>query len=128
MTSLRTRICAKTFSSRFPQPAPGRPDDLAAVLLALPHVLQSWLALVRAVQREHALLRPRPDHQRVSGAAADIRAGRVLPRPPLELAQTKAAPDIPNWNSSAEAQLNAHGNKFPAQIKGAPIIKCLPVD
>lgn len=115
------------FSSRFPQPSPGRPDDLAAVLLALPHVLQSRLALVRAVQREHALLRPRPGHQRVSGAGvgvpADIRAGCILLGPALELTQAKAAADIPNWNSSAEAQLNAHSNMFLAQLKGARLIK-----
>lgn len=60
--SLIDSYLCKMFSYRFPQPWSGWPDDFAAVLLALPHVLQSWLALVWTVQRQHALLRSRPGH------------------------------------------------------------------
>lgn len=50
---------------RFQEPAPGRPDDSAAVLLALPNVFRSWLEVLPAVQRQHAVLRARPRHKRV---------------------------------------------------------------
>lgn len=48
---------------RFQEPSPGRPDDPAAVLLALPHVLRPGLEVVPTVQRQHALLRTGPRHQ-----------------------------------------------------------------